>query len=237
MIRKLRRFNDEGLRAADRALDAIDRDGDAPIEELLTDPKLTESMEIDIEVQPFVDRFEAAAYLVTSLKDLEDVDRDIASDPRLWTWLALAWLDLLAPVVLGKRKLGARSRWVLAADDYSRYYRHLLASPYRIYQTHADDPQRARALLATDVTKPGDVFEQIASRQALVVSPGVMQVITDLYVDPVSGALKKGAASKTRGSARRFAALMQQLDLTYDFYEMASDQILALLPEEFDRFR
>lgn len=236
MIRELRRFNDEGLVSAEQLLDFIDEKGDGPWVELLEDEKLTEPMGISIEIIPFKDRFHAAAHLHAALEPIGS-HPDLIIDSGLWTWLALAWLDELAPAVLGVRRLRARPRWVLAADDYTRYYRHLLAGPYRIYVAHLENPERARAVLATDVAKPGEVVEQFASRQNLVTSPGVMDSLTHLYYDAVTQKLRRGASSKGSGSSRRFADLLQQLDLTYDIYEMSVGEILSLLPQEFDKFK
>jgi len=39
------------------------------------------------------------------------------------------------------------------------------------------------------------------------------------------------------GTLYRFIDVVQQLGLTYDLYSMTGDQILQLLPSEFDRWR
>ncbi|MFO7599969.1 MAG: hypothetical protein R6X27_09205 [Candidatus Desulfacyla sp.] len=39
------------------------------------------------------------------------------------------------------------------------------------------------------------------------------------------------------GTLYRFIDVVQQLDLTYDLYSMTGEQILQLLPNEFDRWR
>ena len=67
----------------------------------------------------------------------------------------------------------------------------------------------------------------------------VVGAITDLYLDRPTMSLKRGHAggNTSPGSARRFAMLLQQLDLTYDILEMSSDAIIGLLPAEFDKFR
>ena len=39
------------------------------------------------------------------------------------------------------------------------------------------------SLLASEVAKPGDVVEQLASRQEIVVSPGIIGAATKLYYD------------------------------------------------------
>jgi hypothetical protein len=126
---------------------------------------------------------------------------------------------------------------VPAVDDYKTYYRHLLAGPYRIYRAHQDDPSRVMAVLATAVEQPGDVVEQLASRQEIITSPPLMTAITTLYYRPAAGKLKSGAAGKGGGSARRLADVIQQFDLTWDVYGMDPSEFLTLLPSEFDRFK
>ena len=49
---------------------------------------------------------------------------------------------------------------------------------------------------------------------------------------------KAGTQSKTRGgSLFRLITVIQQLELTYDLYSMNSEEILQLLPEEFDNWK
>lgn len=236
MTRPVRRFTTAGILAAEALIERIRLEGDADVESLLESEEITEQLDHEIEVCPFANRFEAAEHLHKQLAPLGPPQL-LGRDKGLWTWLALSWIDHLAPPVLGKRSVRATPRWVLAADDYSRYYRHLLAGPYYVYAAHVDDPSVAMAVLATPVERPGEIVEQFASRQMLVTSRGVMGALTRLYYDSGSGKLRKGSAGKDAGSARRFAMLLQQLDLTYDIYEMSADELLELLPPEFDRFR
>ena len=93
------------------------------------------------------------------------------------------------------------------------------------------------AVLATRVESPGEVVEQLASRQDFVRSPGIMAAATTLYFDPDTASLRKGAAGKdTAGSSRRFVPFVQQLDLTYDLYTLSKERFLEMLPAEYDRF-
>jgi|JI10StandDraft_1071094.scaffolds.fasta_scaffold178986_4 hypothetical protein len=78
---------------------------------------------------------------------------------------------------------------------------------------------------------------QLASRKELVTNPAVAEAATRLYFDSASNSLKRGSGSKTKGAPRRLANLLNQLDLTWYLYGMTSDEILTLLPKEFDRFR
>jgi hypothetical protein len=60
-----------------------------------------------------------------------------------------------------------------------------------------------------------------------------------MYYDPGKANAKRGAYSSKRkpGTLLRFIDVVQQLDLTYDLYGMAGDQVLDLLPQEFDDWR
>lgn len=235
----LRRFTTTGMSAVQEALDRVDLGEVVDLRPILVDDHLTEVLIPDplVNVQSFANRRQAGEYLYNLLVPLEDSITDIERDQGLWTWLALAWVDVLAPTADdGTRNLKDRARWVAVVDDYRKYYRHLLAGPYRIYRAHKDAPERAMAVLATAVEKPGEVVEQFASRQEMITNPNLMSAITSLYYEPATGKLKSGAGGKAHGSARRLVDVLQQFDVTWDIYGMLPDEILELLPEEFERF-
>ena len=56
-------------------------------------------------------------------------------------------------------------------------------------------------------------------------------------MDPKTARHKGGAADREGGSARCLADVLLQLDLTWDLHAMTPDEILELLPGEFDRFQ
>ncbi len=182
----------------------------------------------------YMTRFDAAEYLA-SIIDAAHLD-DPALDRGVWCWLAWLWFESLCATKNGYRDTKDTARWILN-PDYTRYYRHLLAGPWFIYRTHRSDPDRARALLCTDVNKPGDVVEQIASRQELVTNPGLVDMVTRLYYNPDTQKLRKGAAGKGKGSVRRLVKILRQLDMVWDLYSTTAAEFLALLPAEFDRFK
>jgi hypothetical protein len=234
---QVRRFTHRGLNAIEeRFLDIIAGDT-ADVSDLVDDQSLTELVDppLFIEIQEFSSRRAAAEYL---MKILAPLDWDaIENDAGLWTWLTVAWIDVLAPITNGTRRLGQINRWLLAPHEWKRYYRHLLAGPCYIYKAHEDDPDRADAALCSSVAKPGEVAEQVANRLDLVRSPGIMGAITALYFDRATGTLKRGAAGKERpGTSRRLGPVLKQLDRTWDIQDLASEEVLALLPSEFDQF-
>ena len=61
---------------------------------------------------------------------------------------------------------------------------------------------------------------------------------TVFYVDPKTGKAKKGSGGAGPGSPRRLtAAYLNQIDLTVDYRGMSAEQVLRILPREFDKFK
>jgi hypothetical protein len=190
--------------------------------------------ESEIEVAGFASRYDWARYANDRLIDVPDAR--IQRDTGLWAWFTLVYFDLVAPAVGGIRKLGQRARYVPTGTDFRTYYRHLLAGPWQILAAHRDDPERTRATLAGRLDKPGELYEQLASRMELATSSTVQATAKALYMDSATGRLKRGAGGQGPGSPRRFADTLMQFDRTFDIYAMPVASLVRLLPREFDRF-
>ncbi len=236
---RLRRFNDDGIQAFGEFLDGFQNGlrGEERRQALLRGRALVEVVGPEIRLQPgsFSTRFALAAYLQPRLPTME---AGTARDAGLWSWLALFFFEQLCPADgKGERRLGARARWVPAVGNFRRYYRHLVAGPVGILHAHRDDPECARVLLCTPPNRPGEVAEQLTSRQEFVSNKGIVGAANRLYFNRESGGLKRGAAGRGPGSARRLADVLSQLDVIWDLHAMTPDAIIGLLPREFDRFR
>ena len=129
-----------------------------------------------------------------------------------------------------------RNGFLHVSDVEYQYYRHLVAGPYWIYRAHRDKPSRVLAVLAGSVDQPGDIAEQLASRQEIVTNKAAMELATLLYIDQETQRPKKGAAGRGPGSARRFADILNQFDLMWDLYAMQIAAMLKMMPKEFYRF-
>jgi hypothetical protein len=236
---RVRRLNRAGIARLIEFLDSLRTDAPQGVPSgILTHPDTSEALAADVEVQPqtFGTRFAAAQYLNErfTAAGIQNVEADCG----LWAWLALFYFEELCPPGAGgRRKPGEQARWIPDVNNYQRYYRHLLAGPYRIYRAHRDDPGRALALLCGPLDRPGDIVEQLASRQEIVTNRGIMACATRLYIDPASNRPKRGAGSKGAGSPRRLADVLNQFDVTWDLYSLTADGLIGLLPREFDRFR
>jgi hypothetical protein len=236
---KLRRFNSDGISgfATYRARLALESNLPPPLQ-MLEDPAFTEAIpaEIDVPKRNFATRLEAGRFLNELLEHagiaLPERDRG------LWTWLTLFYFDEVCPADgNGNRDPQDEARLMPLLDNHQRFYRHLLLGPFLIVRAHRDNPERALAMLCNPLWKPGEIVEQLASRKELVTNRGVIELATRLYYDAAQKSFKRGAGSSVKGAARRLAALLNQLDLTFYLYGMSADELLALLPKEFDRFR
>jgi hypothetical protein len=81
------------------------------------------------------------------------------------------------------------------------------------------------------------LYLELANRQELITNPAIVAAATRLYYDPSKGRLKRSGSKGTPGTIRRFAEVLVQLDVVWDLYSMSVDELIEMLPAEFDRFR
>jgi hypothetical protein len=234
---KLGRLTLAGVDAFSEWLDQLREDGSAAVPAtMLTDPTFSEELGVDIEMEErvFSSRLDAASTLFAAFSgaSLSDVEHDRG----IWSWLSLFYIDSVCPSQKGFRKPGAQARYIPESHNFQRYYRHLLAGPYRVFRAYRSQPDIALSLLCQPVHKPGDVVEQIAARQERVTNRGVVGIATRLYVEPAGKQLKRGAGGKGAGSVRRLIGLIDQLELTWDMAIAEPSELAAILPKEFEKF-
>jgi hypothetical protein len=231
---ELRSLSPSGMKLFQAFLDSHTGEELRPYPEaLLSEEGYTESVgtKVDVERRRFDTRFELASYLHERFES--SGFRPNKANPGLWAWLACFYFREICPTVGGKLQPGASARWIPQSSDFRRYYRHLIAGPYGIYYAHRDQPRRAMALLCQRPGRPGDLVEQLASRQQVVTNPTVMQVATDVYVDSRTGRQRPIANRKTAGGARRFIDVLNQFEVTWDFSMMSAADLRAHMGDEF----
>jgi hypothetical protein len=187
----------------------------------------------DIVVERFSSKMEMVQYLS---KYLEGIPRDFwRHELGLWAWLALWMFDQLAPAASnGTRKLLTDELYIPTAH-FQRRYRNLLLGPFLVYALHQ---QRARLLLAKPVNVWSDVEEQLLGVQGVIQIPGALEAADLLYFDTTKQEGKRGITNRNKGGTiRRLREVLQQLDLTFDVNALSGEEIVGLLPAEFDRFR
>lgn len=236
MTMMLRSFNEEGMDCFRTELQAVrDGGGIEGIRALVTGDRFSSpvSPEIDIDNRSFETAAEAAEYLGRKLKPLPY--GTIFGDSGLWSWLAAYYFDSLCAIKNRKQVPLADDHYIPAQHAW-RYYRHLLLGPVSRYLMHGE---KARLFQEKPAHVHGDLTEAFFGRQEFAQNRGLVSALDMLYWDAEKGGPKKGSRpSKHKpGTLRRFITVTQQLDLTYDLQSMTGEQILELLPDEFDRFR
>jgi hypothetical protein len=179
------------------------------------------------------DKLEAA-------KGLDDIVSNLGltypeKDWGFWSWCSAYLFQRLCKTdKSGAYKVGEDAVWVAEPDNWKRYYRHYLASIWQVFRSMRDKEQVLKVLLFGSVNTPGELWAQVASRQTLITNPSVIETSYQLYWDDKQQGRKRGSGGE---SPRRFADVLGQFAKTYDFFAMNSEQILALLPSEFNKFK
>jgi hypothetical protein len=232
---RLRSLNARGIEEFRGFLQRI-RDGEefqgSPAILYLDDYSTSLPHAIEIAPRTFASKFEAAEYLAGVLQNLPAQE----DDAGLWSWLALFYFDQLSPVdVAGKRAPREDYHYIPSAGFGWHRGRHLLAGPYKLFTLHR---LNARLLLYPPVHQHGTFIYQLGFRRDLIMNRGLIEAIDLLYWDAKRKRPKRGATTDTRpGNLRRLIAVIQQLDFNYDLYGMRADEILNLLPPEFDAWK
>ena len=73
-----------------------------------------------------------------------------------------------------------------------------------------------------------EFVNQLAPRQETVTNKAILQAVTDLYIDPPTKQPKYRARSKGPGGPCRMAAVLNQLDVTWDLYSVTTDSFPAV---------
>jgi len=152
---------------------------------------------------------------------------------NIWSWLAYLWLDQFITLRKGVHIVPAISRFI-GSSDWNRFYRHLISTPYYIYSLHEN--YNSKLFLECAPSVHNEFIEQIGSRQWIITSKQLVELAHLLYWNREKGIPKRGARGKGRGTVRRFGKIINQFLLTYDVHQMKIQEILNLLPSEFNEW-
>jgi len=155
-------------------------------------------------------------------------------DKGFWTWCSAYLFDRLCKRSSGRYNPGELAIWVAEPDNWKRYYRHYLASIWQVYAAHRDMEDQLVVLLNGPVNTPGELWAQVAANQKLITNRSMIGAIFHLFWDKQNNGRKRGAGG---AGARRLSQVLKQFERTYDFYAMHPDDLVRLLPREFDRFK
>jgi hypothetical protein len=236
----IRKFTDEGIEQFRRYLAEL-REGatSPPPFHLLNDPVTSKPVndEIQIENREFATRLELAQYLDDALVEFES--DSIETDVFLWSWLSLVYFDQVCPVQKeGIRKPGRDYRHILE-PGYPNGHRHLLCGPYMVYSVYGLGADLTKLFLWTPLHMESRFHHQLAVRQTLITNRGVLEAAHQMYFNEKEGSPMRGALGEksSPGTLLRYIDVIQQLDLNYDLYSMTGEEVLQLLPAEFNQWK
>ncbi len=231
----------DGMAMARRYLEGIRASGWTPLPTgLLSDPEYSRPVEPEafVEERSFNDRREAGEYLLGQLEPLGSAQ--VTERPYLWSWLGMLYLEHTMMSREGGGRRFAEIAYLIDPGSHDSRDRshHRLLMAYDIWRLHGDD---AWMLLDDAVDAMGQFALRVVQSPVMFRSPGVMRLIHQLYGDrttrrPRRGTLGSDNASAPAGSLPRLIVVLNQLSMTYDVYDMESEQLLGLLPSEFDSF-
>jgi hypothetical protein len=177
-----------------------------------------------------------AQYLDDALVEFES--DSIEADVYLWSWLSLFYFDQICPAQKdGIRKPGRDYRHILE-PGYPYGHNHLLAGAYLVYTIYGLNDGLSKLLLYTPPYIESGFHHQLAQRQSIITNKGLMEAAHLLYISNQESKPKFGAIAKNKaGTVYRFIDVIQQLDLNYDLYSMTGEDVLKLLPAEFNKWK
>ena len=242
----------DGIREATEYLSIL-RDGkrlrtwERDLYELLSDLENATQVHPEIFVQrrSFSNRREAGQYLLPILEPLGG--RRIVGNHPLWSWLGMFYLDQAAPRGLfGELQLSkGDAPYVLnpqgkaTADRTGQLHRLMVA--YEIFARHGE---KAWCMLDQPLYRMEHFTMRIVGTTSIFNSVGVVELANLLYADQRTRRYKPGLAGSAEkgglhnpGSLPRLIAVLNQLYMTYDVYGMTADQLMDLLPPEFNSWK
>lgn len=233
----LREFTEKGIENFREYIHELKKDTNYPCPDLNDKPdseKFNKYVEID-ETRKFETRMEMGKYLTNIFEEAGIKRNDVIGKREMWTWLSYIWLDQLAPINKEKRQFREDARYICSLD-YTDYFRHYVANAYDFYSLYGYD--LSKFFIDSSVDIVSDSVEVFAANQKIISHRNLIELIHKLYWDINLNKAKVGTANRDKpGHTRRLVKVFDQLELTYDIYSMTADEVLELLPSEFDDWK
>ena len=217
------------------------------LDQLLSDPVNAQPLnpEVLIERRAFANRREAGEYLYPLLSPM-GVGR-ITGNQFLWSWLGMLFLEQATTNNQDGTPRISRSDEAYVLDPRLQSltntsgHRHRLMAAYETYAKHGE---RAWCMLDQPLHRMERFTLRIFGAPILFNSTGVVELAHLLYADRQTRRYKSGFAgagergeTHSPGSLPRLINILNQLYMNFDVYGMTAEQLLQLLPEEFDHWK
>lgn len=248
VIKNVSCFNSAGINAFSIWLSSPDS---TPPFHLLDDSIYCEDIQYEFTIDTekiFETTFELGAYLnEVVFVDVED-PITLESQSGIWSWISLALIkSLLSRGAARKNRPLDLPHYIEVPGQQGRRlsYRLIVRTAWRLARLHGP---LAEVALGSRRSPWGEMAEQMTSRQEIFSHPSFWAVAHQLYLNS-KGELRRGATSQRpasarkdprnhvgRGGVRRLPFTFRQFDRTYLTRAMTKEQMLALLPKEYEKW-
>lgn len=238
----IRRFSDEGQKRFNEWISSSAPGVDIGM--LSSDVTLSDCVDgfyID-ETRMFGSRYEFGSYLVELFVD---IDREVilsSAYDGMWSWINALYFRQLAPSEIRRSE-----HYICVRHGSAGSLLHRCASR-TAFELVAFHGVNAKFALQQKMHTHGQLLESLSASMGIVRNRGFFAAAARMYVDE-DGTIKKGATSKPKkpkdrkpgdvsgkGSIRRLPVALRRLDLTYDVELLTAEQLVTLLPREFERW-
>ena len=206
-------------------------------------PKVNDSFSIELFNAPeldltldFKDRFYFAKYLHSTLNEFIKEKR-YRNNYRMWAWIALSYLDILTDDfsnILEKYHYLPDAGVIQRDNGVPLLYRHSVRESYLLFDNYKEESKIYFS--RNTMSKMSDFLEQTRGYTKLRRHKSMHQYLVKKYLDPNTGYLKAGAASKVlpekdkgRSSVRRVGPLYECLAVSYAAPRLTTSQLGELL--------
>jgi hypothetical protein len=184
----------------------------------------------DYKIENYNNSYQLAESILSSLSGYEFEDID---DEKMWDWLALINFEKI--FVPGKIRGCASYRYCVEMDDFFSSFRHLVRGPCWAVNQYKSN---ARIFTCTKPYEQNDWLEQYIKisfmREMKVMSEVCMRLYYDYSREESIPATGKGGKP---GIFPRLRDKMSQYSKVKFLWEMNADEIIKMLPKEFDKYR
>jgi hypothetical protein len=228
----IRRFNEAGTLEYKKWLISMKEEDEQELpNHLLEDDEYTEVIDSEIEDREFLNTREFGDYVNGILSE------SYLGDYGMWNWLSCYYLKYLLPLKNNSRQRpGSINRYLVIENEAfagDPFRRHLVAMPALFTRAHEGESEILNVILSqTNIGTYGDMQEQTLATQEYYYCRPILKTLHRLYYDTDNNRLKSGAAT----DVRRFIDVVGSLGYTHNFTNITVDQLIDLLPSEFDRW-
>ena len=182
----------------------------------------------DISIRNFSTSYELGVHLTEVLKDLSY--NDIQADAEMWDWLSLYYFN----VVFSEKMRGYSELRYILNQDWKLIFRHLIRTPWFCVQYYG---KYSKLLLCEDPFRAIDWLEQYIKNREIREFKTLIKICYEMYFDKKNDKYRPSTSKGKPGGLFRLRDKINQYFRVYDLWHMNAQEIIDLLPKEFDNYK